>query len=239
MEHRKQTSERSPDSLEVGRGEHPFDLSATAWLVGQAVRYLQTADEEGKLAYGRVIESLGGRTDVVETVIQLIKRARLSDVPLRWSLVYLLGDIEEPTAAEFLTRLAVEPLSTQEEEKGCEGPRDGEILMRTMAVESLQRIATRHTEAAEYLLKVASERPARPILIEAVKAAIHLGLKEKVRELLREEEYWILDIRQVRIEEIIAEPERRDVKERGFTPPKMPSDSTTPRVPYESHQPED
>ena len=239
MEFYKQQRKRSSDSFEVVEGERPFDLSATAWLIGQAIHYLHTADEEGNLAYGRVVELLGGRTDVVATVTQMIKRAPLADVSLRWSLIYLLRDIGNATAAEFLTHLATEPLPAQEEKMGCEGPRDGELLVRTMSVEALQLIATRHAEVAEYLLKVVAQRPALPILIEAVKAAAHLGLKEKVREILRKEEDWILDIRQVRIEEIYAEPERHDVKERGFTPPKRPASLTTPRVHRQSHQQED
>jgi len=99
-----------------------------------------------------------------------------------------------------------------------------------MAVEAIYRIATRHAETAEYLLKLVSEHPTQPIMIEAVKAATQLGLKEKVHELLSEEERSILDIRQVPIEEVNAEPERPDQKERGFTPPKRPADYTTPRV---------
>jgi hypothetical protein len=38
-------------------------------------------------------------------------------------------------------------------------------------------------------LKVISTRP---VLIEAVKAAIQLGLKDQVRELLPKEDHWIL-----------------------------------------------
>ena len=78
------------------------------------------------------------------------------------------------------------------------------------------------------LLKIVSERPARPILIEAVKVASELGLKEKVLELLPNEDHWILDIRRARTEEVFAEPERQDGKERGFTPPKTGALYTAP-----------
>jgi len=56
-------------------------------------------------------------------------------------------------------------------------------------------------------------------LIEAVKAAKDLGLKDKLLEILPTDDHWILDIRQARIEEISVDPERKDSNERGFTPP--------------------
>lgn len=230
---------RSGDGLEINSAVRLFDLSATAWLVGQGVKYLNTADEEGKLAYQRTIELLQGREDAVETLKRLIGTCPVSDISLRWSLIYLIGDVGNQAFAKLLSHLATEPLPEQEKQRCCEGPQDQELLVRTMAVEALERIASLHAESVEYILKVVSERPARPILIEAVKAAIHLGLKEKVRELLPEEEHWILDIRKARTEEIYADPERSDGKERGFTPPKLSAGSTIPRVHCHSHKQED
>jgi hypothetical protein len=105
-----------------------------------------------------------------------------------------------------------------------------------MGVEALQRIAIRHPNAGEYVLKIVSEHPARPILMEAVKAAIDLGLKDKVAELVPRDEQWILDIRRARIEEIAVDPERRNMRERGFTPPKMPSRFTAPTAKCHTQQ---
>jgi hypothetical protein len=99
-----------------------------------------------------------------------------------------------------------------------------------MAVHALQRVTRRHPEVSEQLLKIVSEKPARPILIEAVKVANELGLKEKVRDVLPKEDHWILDIRRARTEEFFAEPEREDGKERGFTPPKTGLQYTAPQV---------
>ena len=50
-----QASTGGSDSLEVNAASRPFDKSATAWLLGQAVRYLNTADKEGDFAYTRVV----------------------------------------------------------------------------------------------------------------------------------------------------------------------------------------
>jgi hypothetical protein len=106
-----QTSRGSGDSLEVNAGNRPFDISATAWLVGQGVRYLNTADKEGELAYLRVVEVLRrcGK-DLLETVIGLFRQAKSGDAALRWNLLYVLGDAGDGGAADFLVRAALERL---------------------------------------------------------------------------------------------------------------------------------
>ncbi len=152
------------------------------------------------------------------------------DTTLRWNLLYVVGDVGDESAADFLVGAALKPLPETREDEGCESDRDMEMLVSTGAVHALHRVATRHPQAADLVLKVVSERPARPILIEAVKVAVELGLREKVQHLLPKEDHWILDIRRARPQELFAEPEREDGKERGFTPPKSGSLYTAPSV---------
>jgi hypothetical protein len=218
------------DSVEGMPGERPFDVSATAWLVGEGVRYLNTPSKEGELAYERVAELLRESKDAGETVINLLQQQGSGDAPLRWSLLYLLGEVADATAADSLVRFALEPLPEEGREEGCEGSRDMELLVRTRAVGALRSVAERHPDSREHLLKIVSEKPDRAILIEAVKAGADVGLKDKMRELLPEEDQWILDIRQARAEELFAEPERDDGQEVGFTPPKIRRDYDAPRV---------
>lgn len=227
----KQTSRNRGDCLEGGATDRPFDVSATAWLVGQGVRYLNAADKEGELAYLRIVELLRHCSkEVLETVTRLFGQANSGDASLRWSLLYVLGDAGDESAADFLVRTASKQLPEANADQGCESHRDAEMLLCTMAVHALQRIVGRHPDVSEQLLKIVSARPARPILIEAVKVAGELGLKEKVRDLLPKEDHWILDIRHARTEELFAEPEREDGKERGFTAPKRGVHYTAPHV---------
>jgi hypothetical protein len=225
------TSRDGGDSLEVNGCYRPFDISATAWLIGPGVRFLNTADKEGELAYQRVIEILRRcDKDLLQTVVELFRNEKSGDAPLRWNLLYILGDAGDGNAADFLVRTALKRLPDANPDQGCEGARDTEMLVCTMAIHALYRIAGRHPEISETLLKIVSERPARPILVEAVKFAIELGFKEKVQELLPKEDHWILDIRQARIEEVFADPEREDGKERVFTPPRTGALYTAPKV---------
>jgi hypothetical protein len=195
------------------------------------VRYLNTADKEGELAYARVVEILRRcSNDLLEAVSGLFRQVKSGDSSLRWNLLYVLGDAGDGSAADFLVHAALGPLPEVKEDGGCESDRDIEMLVCTMAIHALQRVAGHHSQVREHLLKIVSARPARPILIEAVKAASELGLKDQVRDLLPKEDHWILDIRRARTEEFFAEPERQDGKERGFTPPKSGALYTAPRA---------
>jgi hypothetical protein len=224
-----QSSDGGGDRLEAGAGRRPFDHSATAWLVGQGVRYLNAADKEGELAYRRVVELLLRCEDLVGTVAGLMRASPSGDTPLRWCLLYLLGDAGGAAAAEFLVNAALEKLPDKHPDDGCESLADTETLVRTMAVHALGSIAGRHPEAAEHIMTIVSKRPERAILIEAVKVGRELGLADKIRDLLPKEDHWILDIRRARTEELFAEAEREDGKERGFTPPKTGSLRTSPQ----------
>ncbi len=209
------------DYFESVEDNHPFDLTCTSWLIGQGIRYLQTTDERGETWFKYVTELLGSRKDAVEAIIQRARQASSYDIPLRWNLLYLLGEIADQNAAEFLIKVATDRLPEEKVNGGCEGTRDGEILIYTMAVEALKRISIRHPDNGSSILKIVSERPTKPILIEAVKAAIELGFKDRVQEVMHKDDHWMLGIRQARIDEIYVESERKDTKERGFTPPKI------------------
>ena len=227
----KHTSKGDSDSLDVTLAIRLFDKSATAWLLGQAVRYLNTADKEGEFEYTRVVEVLRRcGSDLLETVNAIFLRVRGGDTTLRWNLLYVLGDSGDASAANFLVSTALKPIPEKKDGEGCESDRDMEMLVATGAVHALHRMATRHPEAADQVLKIISVRPARTILIEAVKVAGELGLKEEVQQLLSKDDHWILDIRRARTQELFAEPEREDGRERGFTPPKSGSLYTAPRV---------
>lgn len=227
----EQTSSGDSDRLDVKAAIRPFDKSATAWLLGQAVRHLNTASKEGEFEYTRVVEILRRCSDdVLESVNSIFLQVKSGDTPLRWNLLYVLGDVGDESAADFLVGAALKPLPEKKDDEGCESDRDMEMLVSSGAVHALHQVATRHPQVADHILKVISKRPAQPILIEAVKVATELGLREKLQDLLPKEDHWILDIRRARPQEFFADPEREDGKERGNTPPKSGSLYTAPRV---------
>jgi len=226
----KPSGQNGSDNAAAQPGDRPFDSTALAWLVGEGIRHLHSSDKEGELAFQRVVELLSHSRSSVKTVIELSHRVAREDVSLRWSLIHLLGEFGDESSAEFLRQTAIEQLPAEEKRQVCESPRDGEVLIRTAAVQSLVRVASRHPAVQEMFLHLVADRPVRAVLIEAVKAAIELGLRDKVAQLLPEQDKWMLEIKRVRVQEIAADPERKDSGERGFTPPKSKCSTTTPVI---------
>ena len=215
------------DQLQVQKEDRNYYNNAASWLIYQAVKGLNGGGREDEAGYHYSIEILS-RQRSSEAIIQLLRTVEPSDTDLKWSLLHILGDSGDANAVKWLTHYTLEPLP--ERGKGCEGPRDTELLLRTMAVESLQKIGERHPETTDALLETIRAQPDRAVLIEAVKAAVSLGQKDKVAEILPKEHHWILDIRKARAEELHADPERTDTKGRCFTPPKLQQEFTSPSL---------
>jgi HEAT repeat protein len=201
----------------------------THWLIDQAFAALNAEGERAEAAYKHVAELLKTRKDAAETLLRVAQSSPAEDVGRRWSALYVAGDIGDKAAAEPLYRVAASSLPEQGkdgncgcgETKGCEGPRDGEVLVRTMAVEALQRVAERHEDARSYVLELIAAQPARQILVEAVKAARALGLSEEAGKRLNKDDRWMLDIKMVPVQEVMAEPERADDSALGYMAPVM------------------
>jgi hypothetical protein len=193
---------------------------------------LNTEGKAAETAYRQVVELLTTRDDAEQTLFKVLRSASSEDIGQRWCALFVVGDIGRKTAGEQLFRAAVEslPKSCHDDKDfvGCEGPRDGEILVRTMAVEALQRVAERHEEVAEFVVKLVAARPDQAVLIEAVKASRALNLTDKVREVLRKEDHWMLDIRIQPVTEVMAAPERGDDTALGYTPPNTKTVRTAP-----------
>ncbi|HEX9810054.1 MAG TPA: hypothetical protein VGC25_10715 [Alphaproteobacteria bacterium] len=217
------------DSFEVVVPDAVILRTPTLWLIGQAFELLNTEGKAAEVAYGQVAELLRGRDDAVESLFSAFRSSPTEDVGRRWCALYVLGHVGDKSAAEPLFRAASESLPKPcKEEEGCEGPRDGEVMIRTMAVAALQRVAERHEEAGELVLALIAEHPERPVLIEAVKAARALNLADKAREALRKEDRWMLDIRIQPVQEVMAQAERGDAAALGHTPPSMRAARTAP-----------
>jgi hypothetical protein len=218
------------DRTEGSGGRRYFDESAVAWLVGEAMRHLHCDGKEAELYYQRAIELLRRQKDATEVIVQLAHQVARDETGVRWSLLHLLGDIGHGDAAGFLVESALARLPDHDPTQGCQSVRDEHVLVATMAVEALQRLAWVNPEVAEGLLKIVSARPERPVLVEAVKAAVALGLRDRLMELLPKDDHWMIDIRRSRVEELHAEPEREDGKERGFQPPRGRELLTSPQI---------
>ena len=224
----KNTNENGGDCLEQEKGRQWFGGSETQWLIGQALRHLNGAEPSDERSYQYVIALLREHKAGVDTLTQLAHDTA-ADPTLRWNLLHVLGDAGDATSAKVLVEIALERLP-ERQRVGCEGPYDTELLNRSMAVHAIAAVARRHENAADGLLRIVEARPDRTVLIEAVKAAVELGHRERVHGLLAENDRWILDLKRVSYREVNADPEREDGKEVGFVPPRQRALHTSPQA---------
>lgn len=225
---RNAARETAGDCLDLEDGRQWFVGSETRWLVGQAVQHLNGAEPSDERTYEHVTALLRGHKAANEVLVQLAHDTA-SDPTLRWNILHVLGDAGDAASSTFLVEAALEPLP-ERLKQGCEGPFDTELLNRTMAVHAIAAIARRDAAAADGLLKIVEARPETALLVEAVKAAIDLGHRERVQALLAKDDQWILDIKRVGYREIHADPERADGKEIGFVPPRRGVEHTAPQA---------
>ena len=218
------------DSAEGSSGRRYFDQSAVAWLVGEAMRQLHCEGKEAELYYQRAIELLRSQKEATEVIAHIAQQLSRDETGVRWSLLHVLGDVGHVDAVNFLMESALAQLPEHDPKQGCQGLRDEHVLVATMAVESLHRVARANPDVADGLLKIVSARPERAVLVEAVKAAGALGLGDRLNEILHKDDHWMLEIRQSRVEELHANPEREDGKERGFQPPRGSELLTSPQI---------
>ena len=228
------------DTLDI-LGPNPSVLrTPTLWLINQALLLLNKDGERAELAYSHVIKLLKGCVDAPQSIQGFLQSSPVEDAGLRWGALYIAGELGDLSTAGQLYREAVEPLPDPcAEKEGCEGPRDVELLIRTMAVESLQQVAGRHPEATELIVKLVAARPAQPVLIEAVKAARALKLTDRIRKDLRKKDRWMLDIKVVSAEAVMAEPERGNDADAGGTAPGRRAVLSSPNAVCCSPKPED
>jgi hypothetical protein len=141
------------------RSRQVFNRDAVAWLVGQGIRHLNAGDADGEHALLRVRELLQRSGAAGATIAQALHDCEQDDHSLRWSLLYLLDGLDDPRAAEVFYRAAAEPVPAADRyPRGCETPRDGEVLVRTMAIAGLARRA-RQDRASRGAGRRAREQP--------------------------------------------------------------------------------
>jgi hypothetical protein len=214
------------------RSRAVFNRDPVAWLVGQGIRHLNAADAEGELGLMRVIELLRSSGTASAAIGQALHDSPQDDHSLRWSLLYLLAEVDEARSAEVFFRAAAEPVpSADHYKRGCETPRDGEVLVRTMAIAGLARRARQDKDAVHLLFKLLEAQPERALRVEAVKALLAVDAQhaERIRSMLPQELHFALDLKRVRAEVLAVEHEpvsRSDSTPRG---PELGSKRRAPK----------
>jgi hypothetical protein len=182
--------------------------NGAAWLLVQAIRLMHTPGEEGTREYGHVIRLL--RKDIRETLDAAAHalEAAAADPMLRWSVLYVLNDVEDARCLELLRAQATRRVQERIREPGvCEQPADFEELVAVMAIDGLGRLAEDGNKEATLLR-------AQP------------DLRKRIEELLPDEDAHVLDLREATEADFMIEVTEEDLarKEtrRRETRPKVP-----------------
>lgn len=193
-------------------GRRHFDSDATAWLVGEAVARVHADDGEGQGGFKRAVELLG-RLEATGAFGALLKAVPREDVPLRWSLLYVLAEVGDMRAAELFARVAGEPIRGERDPAACESEYDGEVLVRTMAIEGLARLAARDRALVDLLHNVLETQPEPALRIEAVKAILAAAPDEakRLKKTLPEDLQFALTLKRVRAQTLAVEYEATGV----------------------------
>lgn len=223
---------KKSDGLELIDGAYPYAHSPTGWLIRAYVKFLNAdeGNQEASTGLKYVVELLKNRKDATRALVSESQRTGMHDPMLRWNLLHALGDLEDAEAAKFLTETAAAPLPAVEN-KGCHGPLDAEILVRTMAIEALHKTLKVHPQQSELMLTLVGGRLITPLRVEAVKAALALGLGERLKEVLPKEDHWMLDLKKAAFEELRVEHEQiqTPTSERLFRAPSLDANFGKPQ----------
>lgn len=226
----KQGSEQG-DRFEP-RSRDRNERTPDAWLIAQGIRHLHAVDDAGVQEYKHAVELLKARESAPKLVEVALLAADPHDIPLRWALLYLLSDLEHPSSDEVFVRAASQPLPEGLRGQGCTTIRDGEILVRTMAIAGLARVPDTDRRVEKGLLSLLRKLEEPALRIEVVKALVKLNPTngEVIRETLPEDQRFMLYLRCADKKELSIEIDRQDGKDKLARPPRFDRPRTTPHA---------
>lgn len=183
------------------------------------------------MAFKRTVELLEKMPEAAAAIVQAFHDAPREDHSLRWALLYLLAEVGGPSAAEMFFKAAAEPVPSRDRyPQGCETPRDGEVLVRTMAIAGLARTGPKNKNAIELLYKLLEAQPERALRIETVKAlmAVDPNAAGRIKETLPKELHFAIGITKVRAEALAVEHETKAI-DKARLAPKLGTRPSSPR----------
>jgi hypothetical protein len=193
---------------------------------------MHVVDERGEAAFRDELEVLRERPDEVRAGVETLERSAPDDHQLHWSLYYLVAELEAPELAPLLVESAVRDLPEITAETPCESVDEDRALVAVMAVEGLERLASKDADGAVgSLLEVVERQPNVAVRQAAIQAL--LGIRpqaaKEIGRVLPDDQGHLVELRRVGVEQVTALPERATPGRVVHRSPKLPSDRTTPQ----------
>jgi hypothetical protein len=201
------------DGLKVEVIDHPFKFANLA------------NDPETVEAIVATINLMGGAGDCAEDDYQaalskLTRQARKISPALteeyfalpegqyldRWSLVMLLAELRDRESVHAFARILESEIPAERSKDPHSFTTVGEeVMIRTTAIEGLERLAAEGSEDAMKVLMANVHHETFSICRAAVQALVAVGgeeMKEKLKEMLPERHHRVLEIRRVDVREV-------------------------------------
>jgi hypothetical protein len=197
-------------------------------IVRHAIQLMHTVGEDAEREYEQSVRRL--RAEAVEAAAEIARSLHVfsHDLAMRWSLLYLLGDVRHAACVDVLAPEAKRELGQRVSQPGaCVQRVDFEEIVCVMAIEALGRLASDgDVRALDVLVDVVATQDRRSLRRPAAVAVIDAEprLRSRIAELLPAEDRYVLDLREATTADlVIPPPEQPQRKKRGsHSPPNRP-----------------
>lgn len=224
-----------PDSLTL-ETEGPLLEGEVGRLAYEALVQMHDPDDPEGAKLTQAVKPLAAHVRELADGIARLDETRAPNLqPQRWSLYYLLAELESEEAVDRFAAAATRKIDAipQGDRRGCHTPEDGEVVISVMAVEGLARLMGSARDAAQdALLRVVAEQPRLAIRRPAAQAllAADPDLRSSLEGLLPEDQRFVLDMRRVSPADVSAQVPGPGGPGTAGPPPLLPGDTTAPRA---------
>jgi hypothetical protein len=216
------------DVFRPGKGAQPPGDDETFWLLAQTLRLMHAPDNARvRREYEHVIRLLRQDASACVTAVGRWIDAAANDGLLRWSLLYILRDIQDEACLDLLRCQAMRQLPERIQRPGeCEHSGDAEELVVVMSIGGLERLATAgNSDALAALLKVLECQDRKSLREPAAAALLRIQpeLRRRIEELLPANEQHLLRLREATGDDLfvtVTDEDRRRKPKRRRTSPK-------------------
>jgi hypothetical protein len=231
-ENTKQQDVAPDDKLQIETQPHPFKFKSVKdrELASSIVETLNLMGGIGPTAenyYQKSLKTLRSKSEMaVKIIAQEYKGLREAGYLDRWSLVHLLGELQDPSALDTLDKIVRSRIPKEKSKVLHEySTRAEELMIRTTAIESIKRIAINKSSKAVEILLVHTKHSEFSVRREAVQSFLEVGgrdARKKLLEVLPKKYHDLLDIRRIDVRKAyqpVIFDRTEPVNKKGTVPP--------------------
>lgn len=229
----------TPDVLRVlSYGGGSSRLSGAGRLLEELIAAMYSGGAEAQDRYDEILyraREMAG--DIVVEIARAEGRSDPHDYSRRWALIHAAGELHYEGSVPFLKNVVMTPIPPEEApDPHTFSTVTEETILRTTAIDGLERLAADGSDAALDVLLAALEQPSLSVRRAAVQGVLATTrgeeLRDRVAELLPEDQRFLLEIKRAAVQEIpqVRDPRAYladDTGETGARAPLLPEDDRT------------